>query len=650
MQAFLRFLSRQHWSAAASSGATLGAIMILSLIRIVVPLDAAPFLLYLPVIFILSLALGWRPGVLGLLLSDGLAAFFFHHDGGGASLKSSQVLALGEYLVVGLAMVAVCDALRRAIIENDRTLAELVASRASLQAAKEEADNARDAAEGANRAKSAFLANMSHELRTPLSAVIGYSEMLEEEAEETGETTMLGDLGKIKSNAKHLLSLINDVLDLSKVEANKMDLYVETFEVTAFVQGVASTVETLVAKKSNVLTLDLGSDLGAMETDATKLRQCLFNLVGNAAKFTENGRITLRGWREAAPDGDWLSFAVADTGIGMTSDQLARLFQRFVQADESTTRKYGGTGLGLALSRAFARLLGGDIAVTSTPGQGTCFTIRVPARAPEPGSADGNGEMADAAAHAEDGRDLVVVIDDEAAQRELTTRYLRRQGFAVRTAVDGTAGLELVRSLKPRVVLLDVLMPGLDGWSVLKTLKEDPETSAIPVVMVSFVAEPGLSSSLGADAALRKPVDWTGLKSVMDRFHGVAGEVLVVDDDADVHQRLRSVLEREGWRVAEAYNGVEALERVKTVTPQLILLDLTMPVMDGFDFLHRLRELPGCADIPVVVLSARDISNSERESLAQADRILRKDTTSMRDLAAELRSLGGKPPETKRPE
>ncbi len=645
MQAFLRFLSRQHWSAAASSGATFAALLVITLIKLAAPLNAAPFLLYLPVIFILSLALGWRPGALGLVLSDLMAAFFFRRDSG-APLDPSQIIALVEYLVVGLAMVSVCDALRRAIIETDTTMNDLIASRASLEAAREEADTARTAAEAANRAKSAFLANMSHELRTPLSAVIGYSEMLEEEAEETGEKAMLADLGKIKSNAKHLLSLINDVLDLSKVEANKMEVYAETIEIADFVREVASTVGTLVAKKSNTLELDIPAGVGTMSTDATKLRQCLFNLIGNAAKFTERGRITLRVSREPAPGGDLISFAVSDTGIGMSPDQLARLFQRFVQADETTTRKYGGTGLGLALSRAFARLLGGDIAVESTEGKGTCFTVRVPASVPEQRPDHHGDSEPHALAAQEDGRGLVVVVDDEAAQLELTTRFLRRQGFAVRTASDGTTGLKLIRSLRPSVVLLDVMMPGMDGWTVLKTLKQDPETSSIPVIMVSFVAEPQLSASLGADAAVRKPVDWAGLKTVMERFQGSAGDVLIVDDDADIHARLRTVLEREGWRVAEAYDGAQALERVKTSRPQLILLDLTMPVMDGFAFLHHLKALPGCADIPVVVLSARDISNAERESLADADRILRKDQTSMRDLAAELKALGARTHET----
>ena len=527
------------------------------------------------------------------------------------------------------------------VLEESGSVREWVGSHTDITDRKEAElalAAAKEAAESANRAKSAFLANMSHELRTPLSAVIGYSEMLEEEAEEGGQAAMLTDLGKIKANAKHLLSLINDVLDLSKVEANKMELFAEDVDLEPFLRDAASTVEPLVERKANRLVLDFSADLGVMHTDVVKLRQCLFNLLSNAAKFTQNGTITLAAHREVSADGDGIVFAVRDTGIGMTAEQVGRLFQRFTQADETTTRKFGGTGLGLALSRAFARLLGGDIIAESQEGQGTCFTLRLPATAPE------RQEMeeadADIGAGPSEGQgDLVLVVDDEASQRDLMTRFLRRQGFAVQTAADGTAGLELARTLLPRVILLDVMMPGIDGWSVLNALKADPVTEAIPVVMVSFVADPGMSAALGATDAVPKPVDWARLKSVMEKFRAAGGDVLVVDDDAEMRERLRSVLEKNGWTVREAGNGAEALARVTDASPHLILLDLTMPVMDGFSFLHRLRRMPGCADIPVVVLSARDVTRAERERLDGADRILKKGETSMRDLTAELRKL-----------
>ena len=525
------------------------------------------------------------------------------------------------------------------VIGDDGEIREWVASHTDITDRKQSEallSAAKEAAESANRAKSTFLANMSHELRTPLSAVIGYSEMMEEEVEDIGETGLLADLGKIKSNARHLLSLINDVLDLSKIEANRMDTFAEDVEVAALVSEVAGTVGALIGEKNNELVMDVAPDVGAMHTDVVKLRQCLFNLLSNASKFTENGHITLHVHREGEMGDATLVFQVGDTGIGMTEEQLGRLFQRFSQADEGTTRKFGGTGLGLAITRAFARLLGGDITVESTYGRGTTFTLRLPASMPEQQNDEDGSDMIGREDPEE--RQTVLVIDDDPAQRDLMVRFLERQNFAVRTASNGPSGLEIARKVKPRAITLDVMMPQVDGWAVLSALKGDPELAKIPVVMVTFHNDNGMSAALGAAEHVDKPVHWDKLRSVMERFRDADGDVLIVDDDPSVRERLRVTLEREGWSVVEATNGQDALVKVKHGPPRAVLLDLNMPVTDGFGFLHSLRDRPGCADIPVIVFSARDISATDRKRLREADRIMAK-TTSLRDLTAELRVL-----------
>ncbi len=510
---------------------------------------------------------------------------------------------------------------------------------------KQRLDTAMRAAEEANRAKSDFIANMSHELRTPLSAIIGYSEMMQDEIGDGADPTELApDLKKVESNARHLLGLINDVLDLSKIESGKMDLFAETFDVATIVRDVAATVQSLIGRKANALVLTLAEPLGTMHSDVTKLRQILLNLLSNAAKFTEGGTITLSATRiDGAGPEEWLAFRVSDTGIGMSEEQLAKLFLRFSQADASTTRKFGGTGLGLSISKAFGVMLGGDIAVESAMGRGTTFSVLVPANAPEPpgpldsSSAQGTDEPGQRSSFAD--RKLVLVIDDDQAQRDLVSRFLAREGFVARTAADGETGLQLARILKPKVILLDVMMPGMDGWSVLSALKADPGLADIPVVMITFVSERGLALSLGAAEYVLKPVEWSRFKQVMDRFRDTGGDVLVVDDDTDARSRMRVALERDGWGVVEAGDGRQALDQVATSRPAVVLLDLNMPVMDGFAFLQRFRELPGCSDIPVVVLTASDLSSVDRRRLRGANQILNKGSTSLGMLAKELSAL-----------
>jgi PAS domain S-box-containing protein len=536
------------------------------------------------------------------------------------------------------------------ILEENGTVREWVGAHSDITARKEaelQLEMAKEAAEEANRAKSQFLANMSHELRTPLSAVIGYSEMLQEEMEDLGQESLLSDMRKIESNARHLLGLINDVLDLSKIEAERMEIYPEEFSVAEVVQDVAATVESLVEKKGNAMALDLGQDLGAAYTDVTKLRQCLINLLSNAAKFTEAGKITLTARRERHGEVEWLTFAVGDTGIGLSPEQQARLFQRFSQADASTTRRFGGTGLGLAITRAFAHMLGGEIGVESEEGVGTTFTVRLPAHyveAPAEGPGDALGQEVSnpPAGRAASASGHVLIIDDDPATRDLLARFLQRDGFQVATAADGREGLDRARALRPRVILLDVTMPRMDGWSVLRALRADAELGDTPIIMVTVLDEQNLAFSLGATDYLHKPVEWGQLKSAMERFKPSEhdGPVLVIDDDADARERMATLLTREGWRVASAEHGRAGLDAVAARMPSLILLDLMMPEMDGFAFLRALRARREWRDIPVVVLTAKDVTADDRRRLAgQADRVLQKGRLGLSDLAETLRSL-----------
>ncbi|WP_336489960.1 hybrid sensor histidine kinase/response regulator [Methylobacterium nigriterrae] len=538
------------------------------------------------------------------------------------------------------------------VLAEDGSIREWVGLNVDITARKQaeaEVERAREAAEAANLAKSQFIANMSHELRTPLSAVIGYSEMLGEELEDLGQSELLPDLRKIETAARHLLSLINDVLDISKIEAGRMTVSAETFAVESLVEDVAAATASLVEKKHNRFETDLGPDLGEMHQDQTKVRQCLMNLVGNAAKFTENGAITLGVRRHREEGAEWLSFAVADTGIGLTEEQIGRLFERFAQGDESTTRQFGGTGLGLAITRAFCRKMGGDIAVESEAGKGSTFTIRLPARLSpqDEAEAEAEGALEPPAIPEHEEHDAVLLVDDDPAARELLQRFLEREGFRVRTAHDGRAGLTLARALKPRAILLDVEMPRMDGWAVLHAVRSDPELAGIPVIMTTVVAEQALGQALGATDYLVKPIAWDRLKGLMDRYRpqGVDARVLVVDDDADARERLRRTLARDGWTVEEAANGAAALERLDASRPNLILLDLMMPEMDGFGFLRALRARPD-GDVPVVVLTAKEITDAEKASLAtQADRVILKGSLSLAEIGRQLRTLYAREPD-----
>ena len=505
---------------------------------------------------------------------------------------------------------------------------------------------ARDAAMEATVAKSRFLANMSHELRTPLNAVIGITEMLMEDAEDSGNRDAREPLERIARAGKHLLQLINEVLDLSKIEAGKLEINYEPIALASLVDDVVGEAEPLAAKNGNRLVVERPPDLGTVRSDPTRLRQIILNLLSNACKFTEQGTVSLSVGRSRADGGDWILIRVGDTGIGMTAEQLGRLFQEFSQADSSTTRKYGGTGLGLAICDHLCRMMGGSIDVESKPGFGTTFNVRLPAdRSGVPGTAAIETASAAPSAHVPTRTNRVLVIDDDATVRNLMRRYLSREGFDVVTAGGGREGLELAREMHPSVITLDIFMPDMDGWSVLQAIKQDAELNRIPVIIMTISDEKQKGFTLGAAGYLTKPVDRLQLAQLLDRFKSPAKtpRVLVVEDDLDTREMMRRLLVGEGWAVSVAANGRKALDRLTSESPNLVLLDLMMPEMDGFEFLAEFRKNPNFFATPVIVVTAADLSPVDRRRLdGGVEHILQKATSSQEDFLRQIRGLVGR--------
>jgi signal transduction histidine kinase/CheY-like chemotaxis protein len=482
--------------------------------------------------------------------------------------------------------------------------------------------------EVASKHKSQFLANMSHELRTPLNAIIGVTEMLQEDARDLKRDDEIEPLDRVMNAGRHLLALINDILDLSKIEAGRMELHLESFSIAPLIEDVVKTIETLAVKNANRVVVDCSSTIGTMHADQMRVRQALLNLGSNANKFTERGTITVRAQRETAGDSAWITIAVIDTGIGMTSEQMEKLFQDFSQADSSTTRKYGGTGLGLAISRRFCQMMGGDISVESEPGRGSTFTIRLPAKAEESEAiaTPPNAASRQRSAVTPGEAPLIVVADDDPTVREVVRRYLEREGYSVATADGGREGLRLVRELRPAAITLDLLMPDIDGWTVLAAIKGDPALADTPVILMTILDEKNRGYSLGAADYLIKPIDRGKLAQTLRRICGSVGRrLLVIDDDETARNLMRAQLMQDGWDVAEAENGRIALARLTEVRPDAIILDLMMPEMDGFEFLEEMHHRAEWRDIPVLIVTARDLTAQDRNRLnISVERIVQK--------------------------
>ena len=508
-----------------------------------------------------------------------------------------------------------------------------------------ELEKANKELEDANRAKSAFLANMSHELRTPLNAILGYSELLEEVADELEIEEEIGpDINKIHSSGKHLLAIINDILDLSKIEAGKMEFFSQNCNLKTLANEVSETVQPVINKNSNKLKVVLDEDLGSISVDITRLRQVLFNLLSNACKFTENGEITFTIMRKTVNQADWINFTISDTGIGMNTDQVEKLFKSFSQVHSSNIQKYGGTGLGLAITKRICEMMGGDIFVESKPGEGSTFSAHLPALMPVQATPEkilqsiGKPQRTADESSSTPKEKIILVIDDDPMIHSQMKRAFEKEDYKIVCASDGEEGLTLARKLHPTLITLDVLMPGMDGWTVLTKLKADPNVANIPVFVISMVDEENKGFTLGASEYITKPIDRTRLHILMKKYRWDSGSALVVEDDEGTRKLLCSMLKEYGLNIQEAENGKVSLEKVEEKSPGVIFLDLMMPEMDGFEFIEELKKNPEHRPIPIVVVTSKDLTQADRMRLnGGIEKLIEKKSFIHDDLLKEIR-------------
>jgi signal transduction histidine kinase/DNA-binding response OmpR family regulator len=482
----------------------------------------------------------------------------------------------------------------------------------------------------ANSAKSDFLAKMSHELRTPLNAILGFAELLIDDNGYYDDSSRRRFLQQIHSSGAHLLSLINDILDLSKVEAGQMELRFESLHLAAIVEDVRSSVEPLAAKKQIQVVIEGAPDIELI-ADAGKLKQMMLNLVSNAIKFTpERGTVTISSERQP----DAIEISVADTGIGIAEADRGRIFNEFQQLDSSASRQVQGTGLGLALTRRFANLHGGDVRLDSELGKGSVFTISLPLRPSSQRVVDQKSSP------------LILIVEDNAVAAEIVTRMLERGGFRTAVAHTGNEALEKARGLNPAAITLDVMLPELDGWEVLARLKRDEATSQIPVLVVSVVDEPELAMALGAFDCLVKPVRASDLLQRLSRFNfnralgQEGGRLLVIDDEQANRDLLVKVLEPAGFTVLVADGGREGIDLARNGQPDLVLLDLVMPELSGFDVVEALQGDESTRSIPIMVLTAKDLTAAEKQFLTgHVSTIMNRGSTATVDLLGQLRQV-----------
>jgi signal transduction histidine kinase/DNA-binding response OmpR family regulator len=483
----------------------------------------------------------------------------------------------------------------------------------------------------ASRHKSEFLANMSHELRTPLNAIIGFTRLVMRRTREVLPEKQYENLEKILISSDHLLQLINGILDLSKIEAGRMEVRPTAVDLHQLVGSCLRTVEPLVKSDRLQLVVDLPDELPVLLTDEEKLTQILINLLSNAIKFTEAGTVTI----SARCRGDTISIAVSDTGIGIAQEALELIFEEFRQIDSSSTRRYGGTGLGLSITRHFARLLQGEVGVQSVVGAGSTFTVTIPIRYRVAVVTHADGAPAPEGVF--DNHPVVLVIDDDPDVVYLFQENLTEAGYRVVGALSAEEGVRKARELKPFAITLDIIMPGTDGWAVLRQIKADPATRDIPVLVVSVVDHKDRGYQLGAFDYLLKPLERDAILAALARIQRTRGLILVVDDDPTVADLVRQLLEGEPYQITAAADGVHALELIQGLQPDVVLLDLLMPAMNGFELIDRMKADPQLRQIPVLVLTAKDLTLAERSALEQDTRgVIEKLGLSREMLVGEL--------------
>jgi signal transduction histidine kinase/CheY-like chemotaxis protein len=522
------------------------------------------------------------------------------------------------------------ESLHRLLRRASRRSAELIAN----------LEEARETAKAQNDAKSQFLAKMSHELRTPLNAILGYATLLHEDAIETGDSAAAADLERIRLAGRNLLTVINDLLDLTKIEAGTASLDRQAIDIRELADGLVASV-SIQQQNSNRFELNIADDVGIMVGDATKIRQCLGHLMMNAAKFTRGGTITLSA--SLANGGTAVQFSVKDNGIGIEEHQLSSLFDAFSQAKHVHSGRHPGAGLGLAITRRLARMMGGDCTVESVAGSGSIFRLTLPItpreEKPLPDVTAKDLEIQPPSESAD--TKSILLVDDDEATLDLMTRWLEPLGYRVVVALDGETGLRLARQHRPRLVLLDAWLPGRSGYDILSELRKDPVVGNTPVILVTVDDDRARGLACGASDYLRKPVSEDTLAAVLGVYdHACSGEVLVIEDDDDAAELIKRCLEQVGFSTQRASNGREGLEMATAKRPTAIVLDIRLPELDGFVVIEGLAAAERLSEVPVVVVSACDMSLAQHRQLAAAGhRVFTKGVAAPREIAQSLREM-----------